>query len=203
MRHHLPPPRGQKRARDDQKDRLFAREDAHEHHAGGVRALPAVHQADRLPRPDRSIDTDYGKKIDTDLTWCVNDGACERVKASNEYGTHVKPCPSFEQVTIVRKKRKRYLLPKHGFGQAAAAGRLRPTCCLTPGSGLPRAPQRRGRDGHRCGERRSSCGPGTAKGFDVAFCDKKGLAIRNGGVYAQVTYARRGGKRASIASARG
>jgi len=57
------------------------------------------------------IDTDYGKKIDTDLTWCVNDGACERVKASNEYGTHVKPCPSFEQVKIIRKKRKRYTLP--------------------------------------------------------------------------------------------
>ena len=26
-----------------------------------------------------TIDTDYGRKIDTDLTWCVNDGACERV----------------------------------------------------------------------------------------------------------------------------
>src|SRR5204862_6458024 len=27
-----------------------------------------------------TVDTDYGKKIDTDLTWCVNDGACERVR---------------------------------------------------------------------------------------------------------------------------
>ena len=35
------------------------------------------------------IDTDYGKKIDTDLTWCVNDGACERVRTSNE-----SPIPS-------------------------------------------------------------------------------------------------------------
>ena len=34
-----------------------------------------------------TIDTDYGNKIDTDLTWCVNDGACERVRASNEIGT--------------------------------------------------------------------------------------------------------------------
>src|SRR4051812_29504149 len=58
-----------------------------------------------------TVDTDYGKKIDTDLTWCVNDGACERVRTSNEYGNNVKPCPSFEQVTVIRKKRRRYTLP--------------------------------------------------------------------------------------------
>ena len=29
-----------------------------------------------------TIDTDYGRKIDTDLTWCVNDGACERVRTT-------------------------------------------------------------------------------------------------------------------------
>jgi len=44
-----------------------------------------------------TIDTDYGKKIDTDLTWCVNDGACERVTMSNDFGEGIKPCPSFEQ----------------------------------------------------------------------------------------------------------
>ena len=59
-----------------------------------------------------TIDTDYGPKIDTDLTWCVNDGACVRVTASNAEGNQVKPCPSFEQVTVVRSKRKRYTLPK-------------------------------------------------------------------------------------------
>ena len=58
-----------------------------------------------------SIDTDYGKKIDTDLTWCVNDGACERVRTSNDIADSVKPCPSFEQVTVIRKKRRRYTLP--------------------------------------------------------------------------------------------
>ena len=57
------------------------------------------------------VDTDYGRKIDTDLTWCTNDGACERVQTSNDYGTSVKPCPSFEQVTVIRQKRKRYTLP--------------------------------------------------------------------------------------------
>ncbi len=55
-----------------------------------------------------TIDTDYGKKIDTDLTWCVNDGACERVRTSNDIAESVKPCPSFEQVTVIRKKRRRY-----------------------------------------------------------------------------------------------
>ena len=57
------------------------------------------------------VETDYGRKIDTDLTWCVNDGACVRVTVSNDFGTQVKPCPSFEQVTVVRKKRRRYTLP--------------------------------------------------------------------------------------------
>src|SRR6185369_15708007 len=58
-----------------------------------------------------TVDTDYGKKIDTDLTWCVNDGACERVRVSNDYGNNVKPCPSFEQVTVIRQRRRRYMLP--------------------------------------------------------------------------------------------
>ena len=38
-----------------------------------------------------TIDTDYGPKIDTDLTWCVNDGACERVRACNEVGITSSP----------------------------------------------------------------------------------------------------------------
>ena len=57
------------------------------------------------------VDTDYGRKIDTDLTLCVNDGACVRVTVSNDFGNQVKPCPSFEQVTVLRKKRRRYTLP--------------------------------------------------------------------------------------------
>src|SRR5690606_15021191 len=39
-------------------------------------------------------DTDYGPKIQTDLSWCVNDGACARIDA----------CPSFEQVIVTRKR---------------------------------------------------------------------------------------------------
>ncbi len=70
-----------------------------------------------------TIDTDYGRKIDTDLTWCVNDGACERVRMSNEIADGVKPCPSFEQVTIVRQRRRRYTLPHMDLNKLAAADR--------------------------------------------------------------------------------
>ena len=94
-----------------------------------------------------NIDTDYGPKIDTDLTWCVNDGACERVRTSNEAGISVKPCPSFEQVTIVRKRRKRYLLPHMDLDklpEPTAVHGLMPRRRR-----LARAHERRGRNGHR------------------------------------------------------
>ena len=133
------------------------------------------------------VDTDYGKKVDTDLTWCVNDGACERVKTSNDYGTHVKPCPSFEQVTILRKKRKRYTLPNmdlaklpeptlvHDLAKPASTWRVHMSG--VGGMGIGVVSSILVRAGHK-------------EGFDVSFCDKKGLAIRNGGVYAQITYAK-------------
>ncbi|HEY0007818.1 MAG TPA: DUF6537 domain-containing protein, partial [Tepidisphaeraceae bacterium] len=134
-------------------------------------------------------DTDYGPKVDTDLTWCVNDGACERVRSSNDYGTGVKPCPSFEQVTIIRKKRKRYLLPKLGLDKlpdpvivndmSGENAQWRAHFSGVGGMGIGVVSAILVRAGH-------------SEGFDVAFCDKKGLAIRNGGVYAQITYARRG-----------
>jgi indolepyruvate ferredoxin oxidoreductase len=73
-----------------------------------------------------SVDTDYGKKIDTDLTWCVNDGACERVRTSNSAGTGVKPCPSFEQIIVKRTKRKRYTLPKMGLDKLPDPQIVRP-----------------------------------------------------------------------------
>ncbi len=135
------------------------------------------------------VDTDYGKKVDTDLTWCVNDGACERVQASNEYGTHVKPCPSFEQVTIIRKKRKRYLLPKMNLAKlpdpifvrqlSDAKSSWHAHLSGVGGMGIGLVSAILVRAGH-------------SEGYDVAFCDKKGLAIRNGGVYAQVTFVKPG-----------
>ncbi len=73
-----------------------------------------------------TVDTDYGRKIDTDLTLCVNDGACVRVTVSNDYGNQVKPCPSFEQVTVLRKKRRRYTLPNMELHKLPEPTRVHP-----------------------------------------------------------------------------
>jgi indolepyruvate ferredoxin oxidoreductase len=130
-------------------------------------------------------DTDYGKKIDTDLTWCVNDGACERVRVSNEIGLSVKPCPSFEQVTIVRQRRRRYTLPHMGLDQLPEPPRAHQM--VKPG-GAWRC--------HMAGVGGMGIGvinailvrAGHKQGYRVVFADKKGLAIRNGGVYSQITF---------------
>lgn len=133
-----------------------------------------------------SVDTDYGKKIDTDLTWCVNDGACERVRVSNKLGTSVKPCPSFEQVTVVRKRRRRYKLPHmaldklpdptpvHQLKKPGDVWRVHMSGVGGMGIGVVTAILVRA--GHK-------------QGYRVVFADKKGLAIRNGGVFAQITFA--------------
>jgi indolepyruvate ferredoxin oxidoreductase len=125
-----------------------------------------------------SIDTDYGRKIDTDLTWCVNDGACERVRVSNTAGTTVKPCPSFEQVTVVRKRRRRYKLPHmaldklpdpthvHQLNAPGDVWRIHMSGVGGMGIGVVTAILVRA--GHK-------------QGYKVIFTDKKGLAIRNGG----------------------
>jgi indolepyruvate ferredoxin oxidoreductase len=132
-----------------------------------------------------SVDTDYGKKIDTDLTWCVNDGACERVQTSNNYGTNVKPCPSFEQAIVKRAKRKRYTLPKLGLDKLPdpspvhtlknAGDAWRCHLAGVGGMGIGVVGALLVRAGHR-------------EGLKVTFQDKKGLAIRNGGVYSQITF---------------
>jgi indolepyruvate ferredoxin oxidoreductase len=136
-----------------------------------------------------TIETDYGPKIDTDLTWCVNDGACERVRTTNEAGVDVKPCPSFEQVTIVRKKRRRYLLPHMALDKlpdpqmvhrmTAAGDVWRAHMAGVGGMGIGVVGAILVRAGHK-------------QGYRVAFADKKGLAIRNGGVYSQITFVKEG-----------
>jgi indolepyruvate ferredoxin oxidoreductase len=130
-------------------------------------------------------DTDYGKKIDTDLTWCVNDGACERVRVSNEIGLSVKPCPSFEQVTVIRKRRRRYTLPHLALDKLPEPERVHDM--QKPGS-VWRC--------HMAGVGGMGIGvinailvrAGHKQGYRVLFADKKGLAIRNGGVYSQITF---------------
>jgi indolepyruvate ferredoxin oxidoreductase len=132
-----------------------------------------------------TIDTDYGTKIDTDLTWCVNDGACERVVVSNEIAQDIKPCPSFEQVTVVRSRRRRYTLPNMGLDKLPEPTRVhdlskpgatwRVHMSGVGGMGIGVVGSILVRAGHK-------------EGYRVAFQDKKGLAIRNGGVFAQITF---------------
>ena len=119
----------------------------------------------------KHVDTDYGHKMDTDISWCVNDGACERLKA----------CSSFELVTIKRKKPAKSRLPELGLDNIPEP-QLRPVrdmwrCCLTGvgGMGIGVATSILVRAGHK-------------DGHEVIFLDKKGLAIRNGGVISQVVY---------------
>jgi len=119
----------------------------------------------------KHVATDYGTKMDTDLTWCVNDGACQRIGA----------CSSFERVTIKRKRPPRSKVPELGLDdipepQKRAAGDLWRCCLVGVGSqGVGTATSILVRAGHK-------------EGYDVIFLDKKGLAIRNGAVLSQVVF---------------
>lgn len=121
------------------------------------------------------VDTPYGRKISTDLSTCVDDGACARTKA----------CPSFEKVVIRRSKAVPTVRPAANMGELPPAEPLyfeNRWCAYTAGVGgmgagvvnavLVRA--------------------GMREGFDVNFLDKKGLAIRNGGVYGHIVFSKKG-----------
>ena len=111
MRHHLPPHGAARKSGRSIKEQGYLPRKTH------MNITPEVCEdclectkADRLPGPDDDRHR-LRPKIDTDLTWCVNDGACERVRTSNELRHERQACPSFEQVTVVRQKRRRYTLP--------------------------------------------------------------------------------------------
>ncbi|HUS46980.1 MAG TPA: 2-oxoacid:acceptor oxidoreductase family protein, partial [Phycisphaerae bacterium] len=120
----------------------------------------------------KHVATDYGLKMDTDLTWCVNDGACERLGA----------CDAFEHVIIKRKHPPRSRLPELGLSEIPEPTR-RPVdgtswrCCVVGfgGMGIGVTTSILVRAGHK-------------EGYKVRFVDKKGLAIRNAGVVSQVVY---------------
>ena len=119
----------------------------------------------------KHVDTDYGRRMDTDISWCVNDGACERVGA----------CHAFERITVRRKRPPRSRAPELGPDEIPEP-RKRPVgdvwrCCLAGvgGMGIGVATSILVRAGHK-------------EGYQVIFLDKKGLAIRNGGVTSQVVY---------------
>ena len=116
-------------------------------------------------------ETDFGRKVQTDLSWCVNDTACTKLDA----------CPAFEEVFVVRSQKPLSRLPDlekiefpepilHNFDHAWHA-----YLAGVGGMGIGVATATLVRAGHR-------------EGYDVVFSDKNGLAIRNGGVYSHITF---------------
>ncbi len=118
-------------------------------------------------------DTDYGPKMQTDFTTCVNDGACARIDA----------CPSFEQVTITRKRPPRMpdeVVDLTGIPEPPPAAMGQQWRCYLAGvggMGIGVAGEILVRAGHK-------------EGYHIGFVDKKGLAIRNGGVFSQLLFSR-------------
>lgn len=127
--------------------------------------------------------TPYGPKMQTDLSWCVADGACTRFTVNPAGGgSAVKACPAFEEVVVTRQQPAAPLIDRLDFSR------------------LPSPPQQfldRPWHGYLAGVGGMGIGTATAvlvlaghkEGYRVQFCDKKGLAIRNGGVYSMITFA--------------
>ncbi len=120
-------------------------------------------------------ETAYGRKIATDLSACVDDGACARTKA----------CPSFEKVVIKRKRAVpptdiEHLnltdLPMPAVGMKEERWQAYTAAVGGMGAGIVNAVLVRA---------------GMRQGYEVSFLDKKGLAIRNGGVYGHIVFSKR------------
>ena len=153
------------------------------------------------------IDTDYGDKIAVDRSNCVTDGACARIKWA---------CPSFEEVVVTRKRppRKQNITdieikknnnnPDNGWQDIGIAELLQ-QIGITDDTPLPPPPPltfegdwsiyAAGVGGMGIGTiSKILVVAGYLQGYVVDFCDRKGLAIRNGGVYTHVTYTNTGKK---------
>lgn len=154
------------------------------------------------------VATDYGDKIAIDQSNCVTDGACARIKWA---------CPSFEEVTVTRKRPPRSQRvhqiekstqkdnegenswEKPGISELLAEIGLNAEHPLPP---PPVQPFEHIWSVYAAGVGGMGIGTiskilvvaGYIQGYDVHFCDRKGLAIRNGGVYTHVTYTNTGKK---------
>jgi len=123
----------------------------------------------------KTVDTDYGQKIQTDSSGCVNDGACQRIHA----------CPSFEEVTVIRKQP-----PLRRDEQVDWAGLPDPPRPIHADQGTWRC-HLAGIGGtgiDLCREVLAVAGHGM--GYRVQFFDQKGVAVRHGGVVSQIGYTR-------------
>ncbi|MCG3179713.1 MAG: hypothetical protein BIFFINMI_02054 [Phycisphaerae bacterium] len=129
--------------------------------------------------------TPYGQKVVTDMSWCVNDGACSRVTVTNGDGEDFKPCPSFAEVTVLRRRPAARAIERIDWPELPEPGFVfhepvwRAHLSGVGGMGLGVAAVILGRAGFK-------------EGYTVHFHEKKGLAIRNGGIYSQVTFSRDG-----------
>ncbi len=119
------------------------------------------------------VNTDYGPKVQTDLTWCNDDGMCHRLGA----------CPSFERVTVRRNGPP----PQPRIEHAP----------LPPPQAPVHAHQTNWR-GFVAGVGGMGVGVTTAiliiaghqMGYHVQFLDRRDPAVRTGGVASQVLYSR-------------
>lgn len=116
------------------------------------------------------VPTLYGPKMATEASTCVNDGACHRLKA----------CPAFEKITIERKApppAPTFPNPEEIPDPKAVAWDevYRVYLAGVGGMGIGTATAVLVRAGMHMG-------------WQVCFGEKKGIAIRNGGVYAHLTF---------------
>jgi len=132
--------------------------------------------------------TPYGPKVVTDLSWCVADGACTRFKVTAVGGGEYQACPSFEEVIIHRKAAPVRWVDSIDFSrlkepvmEMCGDGPWHGYLAGVGGMGIGTAAAVLVLAGHK-------------EGWRVQFCDKKGLAIRNGGVFSMLTFARAGAR---------
>lgn len=118
-----------------------------------------------------TVETDFGRKMQTDLSWCVGDLACTKTDA----------CPSFEEITVIRTQKPEKLLEKMDLKNLPTPKpwEIRSTWHVylagVGGMGIATSTATLVRAAHR-------------QGYRISFCDKNGLAIRNGGVYSQILF---------------
>ena len=128
------------------------------------------------------VDTDYGEKIAIDQSNCVTDGACARIKYA---------CPAFEEVIVTRKHPPQQKITESGHRALLSDESLPPP---------PLPTFERSWSMYAAGVGGMGIGTiskvlvvaGYLQGYDVTFCDRKGLAIRNGGVYTHIAYTQPG-----------
>jgi indolepyruvate ferredoxin oxidoreductase len=121
------------------------------------------------------VDTPFGTKIQTDFSWCVADTACTKIYA----------CPSFEEIAVVRNQK-----PPAPIDSIDLTNIPQPV--LRDFDDVWHA-YLSGVGGMGIGVSTATLvRAGVRQGYRVLFCDKKGLAIRNGSVYSQITFAKDG-----------